>query len=81
MADKASNTSDGLGVAERSSSFRVARSAEGGSGVGKRTRRRPPYAAKIPNEASLEAIEQTRTKEGLAGFESVEEMIASLNDE
>lgn len=42
MSDKASNTSDDLGVAESSSSFSVARSAEGGSGVGRRARRTRP---------------------------------------
>lgn len=46
----------------------------------KRTARRS-YESKIPNAESLEAIRQARTGEGLVGYDSVEEMIASLNDE
>jgi hypothetical protein len=36
------------------------------------------YASKIPNAASLEAIEQTRTKEGLISYNSVDDMMADL---
>lgn len=36
------------------------------------------YASKIPNAASLEAIEQTRTKEGLLSYNSVDDMMADL---
>ena len=54
------------------------------SGMHRQTRRRTarrPYESKIPNAESLEAIRQARTGEGLVGYDSVEEMIASLNDE
>ena len=54
------------------------------SGVHGPTERRTkphPYALKTPNAKSREAIHQARTGEGLVGFESAEEMIASLNDE
>ena len=40
--------------------------------------KRQPYASKIPNDASLEAIEQTRTREGLISYDSVDEMMADL---
>ena len=53
-------------------------------GVHRQTRKktaRRPYESKIPNTESLEAIRQAQTGEGLVGYDSVEEMIASLNDE
>lgn len=38
--------------------------------------------SKLPNAESLEAIEQARTGKGLVGpFNSVEELMADLNDE
>lgn len=37
--------------------------------------------SKIPNAESLEAIRQARTGEGLVSFDSIEEMLADLNDD
>ncbi len=53
----------------------------GERGSTKRKKKQHPYATKTPNAKSLEAMQQARTGEGLVGFDSVEEMIADLNDE
>ena len=37
-----------------------------------------PYESRIPNAASLEAIDQARTGEGLISYDSPEEMMADL---
>lgn len=37
-----------------------------------------PYEARIPNAASLEAIYQARTGEGLISYDSPEDMMADL---
>ena len=50
-------------------------------GQARRKIARRPYESKIPNAESLEAIHQAQTGEGLVGYDSAEEMIASLNDE
>ena len=50
----------------------------GGHGRTERKTKRQPSELKIPNAASLEAIEQTRTKEGLISYNSVDEMMADL---
>ena len=50
-----------------------------GSGSRKKMRK---ARSKLPNAESLEAIKQARTGEGLVGpFNSVEELLADLNDE
>ena len=36
--------------------------------------------AKIPNTETLEALEQARTGEGLTSYDTVEEMMADLDD-
>ena len=48
------------------------------SGQKKRVAARKPYAAKIPNAESLEAIEQTRTGKGLIRYASADDMMADL---
>ena len=53
----------------------------GGQGRTERRTKRHPHEVKTPNAKSREALEQARTGEGLVGFDSVEEMIADLNDE
>ena len=54
------------------------------SGMDGRTERRTkrqPYELKIPNAKSREAIHQARTGEGLVSYDSIEEMLADLNDD
>ena len=54
------------------------------SGVQGRTKRktkRQPYELKIPNAKSREAIHQARTGEGLVSYNSIEDMLADLNDD
>lgn len=72
MTNKRSNGSEGLYAASI---------LRGEDRPIKRKTKRQPYASKIPNAKSLKAIHQARSGEGLVGFDSIEEMIADLNDE
>ena len=36
--------------------------------------------ARIPNAETLEALEQARTRKGLASYDTVEDMMADLDD-
>lgn len=40
-----------------------------------------PFAVRIPNAETPEAIRQARTGEGLTSYGSVEELMAELNDD
>ena len=40
-----------------------------------------PFAVRIPNAETREAIRQARTGEGLASYGSVEELMADLHDD
>ncbi len=40
-----------------------------------------PFAVRIPNAVTREAIRQARTGEGLTSYGSVEELMADLNDD
>lgn len=68
MADKKSDTFDGF-------------SAQGVHGS---TDHSPSFQrkkrAKIPNAETLEALEQARTREGLTSYDTVEDMLADLDD-
>ena len=68
MADNKSGTSDGF-------------SARSGHGLAEHS---PPLRrskkAKIPNAETLEALEQARTREGLTSYDTVEDMMADLDD-
>ena len=41
---------------------------------------KPQDTAKIPNAETLEALRQAQTREGLTSYDSVEEMMADLDD-
>ena len=43
-----------------------------------RPRNKQPHDSRIPNEASLEALEQTRTGKGLISYDSFEDMMDDL---
>ncbi len=68
MADNKSGTADGF-------------SAQGVHGSTDHT---PSFQrkkrAKIPNTETLEALEQARTGEGLTSYDTVEDMMADLDD-
>lgn len=68
MADKQPSGSEGL--------YAMSLLSEG---HGRRTKRQP-YELKTPNAKSREAIHQARTGEGLVSYDSIEEMLADLND-
>ena len=68
MADKKSDTADGL-------SAQGVRGSTEHSPSSQRKKR-----AKIPNAETLEALEQARTGEGLTSYDTVEDMMADLDD-
>ena len=39
-----------------------------------------PFAVRIPNKATLEALRQARAKEGLIAYDSVGDLMADIDD-
>ena len=68
MADNKSGTSDGFSAKDVHGSTEHSPSPQ-------RSKR-----ARIPNAETLEALEQARTKEGLTSYDTVEDMMADLDD-